>query len=216
MFSPKIVGCYTDLSRNFIKQSSLDAEMFARDDLAKSIAHELDRAGLNGTGQNAQPLGILQDSNVAVVSLGTDGAAPTWAALVDCESTVAGLNGDIEGQEACYIASPAAMGTLKTTPKTTAGYPVFIWENDSINGCPALHTRSLPSNLTKGYGTNLSAIVYGFFSEMIIAQWGGIDVLVDPYTGSSSGTVRVVALSDTDIHVRHEESFCTIVDCQTT
>jgi hypothetical protein len=59
-------------------------------------------------------------------------------------------------------------------------------------------------------------MVYGFFTEMIIAQWGGIDVLVDPYTGSSSGTVRVVALSDVDVNIRHAECFASIVDMVTT
>jgi HK97 family phage major capsid protein len=216
VFTPHICGCYTDLSRNFIKQSSLDAEMFARDDLAKSIAHELDRAGLNGSGEGAQPTGILQNSNVTVLPLGTNGGAPTWQAMVDMEATVAGQNADIAGETPVYIASPAAKGTMKTTAKTSAGYPVFLWEDDEVNGCAAMHTKSMPSNLTKGYGTNLSSLVYGYFSEMVIGQWGGVDVLVDPYTGSSSGTVRVVALCDIDIQVRHPESFCSIVDMVTT
>jgi hypothetical protein len=40
--------------------------------------------------------------------------------------------------------------------------------------------------------------------------------MVDPYTASTSGTVRVVALQDLDIAVRHPESFAAMKDALTT
>jgi HK97 family phage major capsid protein len=210
VFNPKICGAYTDLSRNFIKQSSLDAEMFARDDLAQSLAHEIDRAAFNGSGEGAEPCGLLQSSAIPVVPLGTNGAAPTWASLVEMETVVALASADIG--EMSYVMSPAAKGVLKTTPKTSAGYPVFMWEGAEVNGYPAFSSAAIPSDLTKGYGTGLSAVLFGNFNDLVVCQWGGIDILVDPYTGSSSGTVRVVALADTDINWRHAESFTKVVD----
>jgi HK97 family phage major capsid protein len=213
VFTPKICGGYTDLSRNFLKQSSLDAEMFARTDLAKSVAHELDRVGLNGSGANAQPLGILQNSNVTVVPLGTNGGAPTWTSIVGLEAAVAEKNADIG--PGAYVASPGVRGTMKVTPKTSAGYPVFLWEDEEVNGYPALATNAMPNNLTKGYGTGLGSIIFGIWETLCIGMWGGLDVLVDPYTGSSAGTVRIVTLADVDVELRYNEAFAVSTDIVT-
>jgi hypothetical protein len=43
-------------------------------------------------------------------------------------------------------------------------------------------------------------------------MWGGVDVLVDPYSLSTAGSVRVVCLLDTDIKFRNTESLAKIVD----
>ena len=49
----------------------------------------------------------------------------------------------------------------------------------------------------------------------MIGMWGSLDIMVDPYTGSTAGTVRVVALQDVDVAVRNIESFATMVDALT-
>jgi hypothetical protein len=74
----------------------------------------------------------------------------------------------------------------------------------------------MPSNLTKGSGSNLSAMIFGVWSELLIGQWSGIDILVDQYTGSNAGTVRVVAFHDCDFAVRHPESFAECNEIVTT
>jgi hypothetical protein len=61
-----------------------------------------------------------------------------------------------------------------------------------------------------------SAIIFGNFADLIIGMWGGLDLMVDPYTGSTAGTVRVVTLQDVDIAVRRAESFSAMVDALTT
>jgi len=68
-------------------------------------------------------------------------------------------------------------------------------------------SQQVPSNLTKGTGTNLSALIFGVWSDLLIGQWSGIDLLVDPYTGSNAATVRVTAFHDCDFAVRYPESF---------
>jgi hypothetical protein len=58
--------------------------------------------------------------------------------------------------------------------------------------------------------------MFGNFSDLVIGMWGTLDLLVDPYTGSSAGTVRVVTLQDVDVAIRNVESFATMVDALTT
>jgi HK97 family phage major capsid protein len=209
-FAPKTVGAFTDMSRKFINQSSISAEQFVRDDLAKVLALAIDRAALNGSGSGAEPQGILQNSGVATVALGTNGAAPTWAKIVELETVVAAANADLGALS--YVTNAKVRGVLKTTEKAaTTGQ--FVWRDDNtLNGYRANATNLIPSNLTKGSGTNLSAMIFGNWADLVIAMWGGLDILVDPYSASTSGTVRVVALQDVDVKLRHAESFAKSVD----
>ena len=73
-------------------------------------------------------------------------------------------------------------------------------------------SNNVPSNLSKGTGTNLSAIVYGNFSDLLIGLYGTLEILVDPYTDFAKGTTGIRALQSIDIAVRHPESFAAMKD----
>jgi HK97 family phage major capsid protein len=213
--APKSVTAFTDLSRKFIKQSSVSAENFARQDLATVIALELDRACINGSGSGAEPEGILQNSGIGSVALGTNGANPTNANMIELETKVAQNNADVGNL--AYVTNAKMRGYLKQKEKVS-GYPNYVWTESSstpVNGYRALVTNQVPSDLTKGTGTDLSAMIFGNWEDLLIGMWGGLDILVDPYTGSSSGTVRLVMFQDCDIKLRHDESFAAIVDAIT-
>ena len=98
-----------------------------------------------------------------------------------------------------------------------SGQNGFIWEGGDtpLNGYRAGVTNSVPGNLTKGDGTGLSAIIFGNFADLVIGMWGSLDLMVDPYSGSTAGTVRVVALQDVDVALRNAESFATFEDVLT-
>ena len=211
--SPKTVGAFTDISRKLLLQSSLDMEAFVRRDIATQIALEIDRAAIAGTGASNQPLGIINTSGIGVVIGGTNGAAPTWAHLVQLETLIASANADVGAM--AYLSNAKVRGKLKTTPKY-ADNSGFIWEDgNTVNGYPFQVSNQVPSNLTKGTSNNCSAILFGNWSDLIVGQWGTLDLMVDPYTHSTSGTVRVVALQDVDIAVRHPESFSAMLDALT-
>ena len=73
-------------------------------------------------------------------------------------------------------------------------------------------SNNVPSNLTKGSGTNLSAVIYGNFADLLIGLYGTLEILVDPYTDFAKGTTGVRALQTIDIAVRHAESFAAMQD----
>jgi HK97 family phage major capsid protein len=214
-FTPKTVGAYTDYTRRFLEQTSVAAEQFVRNDLMQVIARAVETAALNGSGSSNQPTGVGQNSNVTTVSIGANGGNPTWATLIGMESALATANADLG--RLGYIVNAKTRGYLKQAPKIGSTFPVFLWDGTEtpINGYPAGVTNILPSNLTKGSGTGLSMMLFGNWNDLLIALWSGVDLLTDPYTGSSTGNVRVVALQDVDINVRHPESFAKVVDVQT-
>ncbi len=215
--TPHTVGAFTDYTRKMLKQSSIDVESFVRTDLATVLALAIDLAALHGnhvTDAN-QPDGIAATSGIGSVAGGENGAAPTWAHIVQLETEVAQDNADV-GRVA-YITNAKVRGKLKVTPRVT-GTETMIWDNGAtpLNGYPALVSNQVASNLVKGgSGAVCSAIFFGNWGDLIIGMWGTLDVLVDPYTGSTSGTVRIVTLQDVDIAVRHAESFAAMLDALT-
>jgi hypothetical protein len=90
----------------------------------------------------------------------------------------------------------AMRGALKTAEKAS-NTAQFIYMDDEVNGYRAVVSNQVESN----------DLWFGNFSDLIIAYFSGLDLMVDPYTGSTSGTVRVVALQDVDVAARHGESF---------
>ena len=192
--SPKSLGAFTDITRQLMIQSSLDVENLVRNDLAASMAIAIDDAALEGSGSSGNPTGITNTSGINTVSL-SSAAAPTFAEMVSMESAVRvdnALVGDL-----AYIVHPTNYGTLKTTEKAT-NTAQFVAVNDEINGYKAVVSPQLTAN----------NYVFGNFSDLLVGMFGGLDVVVDPYTASSSGTVRIVALQSVDVAVRHAVSFC--------
>lgn len=213
--SPKTVGAFTDISRKLLKQSSISVENFVRGDLASILGIEIDRASLHGSGSSNQPTGVAATSGIGSVAGGTNGLAPTWAHIVALETEVAVDNADVGGLR--YITNPKVRGKLKSVAVGTDQR--MVWENNDtpLNGYPASVSSQVSSALTKGSSSGVcSAIFFGNWTDLFIGMWGTLDLLVDPYTGGTAGTVRVIALQDTDIAVRHPESFAAMLDALTT
>lgn len=211
--TPKTCGAFTDYSRKLMNQASIDIEAFVRNDLASIIAIQQDLAAIKGTGINGEPLGILNWPSVNVTALGVNGAAITHAGVVGLETQVMTANADIGAM--AYLTGPALYGALKTTPKTGAILEP-IWSDRTpdrpLNGYPCAISTQVPANLSKGTGVNLKALIFGVWSTLIIAEWGTVDIIVNPYVSSQTGNVRVSALMDTDINTRHQQAFSVIKD----
>ena len=213
---PRTVGAFTDISRKLLLQSSLDVESFVREDLAMVLGQEIQRVAINGSGTAPEPRGILNVAGIGAAVGGTNGLAPAWSHIVGLETEVAQDNADIGTLG--YLTNAKVRGKMKGVEKA-ANTGLYLWSESAstpVNGYRAEVTNAVPSNLTKGTSNGVcSAIIFGNFADLIIGMWGGLDLMVDPYTGSTSGTVRVVALQDVDVAVRHPESFAAMVDALT-
>jgi len=191
---PKNLGAFTDLTRQLMLQSSLDVEALIRDDLAQALALAIDKAGLEGTGLNGQPTGILSTTGVNTVTAFA-AAVPTFAEVVTLETAIAEDNA-LMGNLA-YILPASMYGGLKTKEKATGTAQFVVEPGNTINGYRAI----VSNQATAGN------LYFGNFADLLIGMWAGLDILVDPYTSSTSGTVRVVALQTVDVAVRHAVSF---------
>ena len=98
-------------------------------------------------------------------------------------------------------------GALKTTEKAPGTNGQMIWAEGStpVNGYDCAITNAVPSNL--GGQQNASALLYGNFNDIYVGLWGGVDILVDPFTGGAQGDLQIRVLQDMDVALRHKESF---------
>jgi HK97 family phage major capsid protein len=192
--TPKTLGAFTDITRLMMMQSSPDIEALIRNDLTTGIALAIDDGALEGSGSSGQPTGIKNTSGVNKPT-SFAAATPTFAEVVALETAVAEDNALLGNLS--YILPASMYGALKTAVKV-AGQAQFIVEpGGTINGYRAIVSNQVTSG----------DLYFGNFSDLLIGMYGGLDITVDPYTSSNTGTVRIVALQTVDVAVRHAVSF---------
>lgn len=191
--SPKTVGAYTDATRNLLMQGSPDVESLIRNDLAQALAIAIDLGALSGSGSSGQPTGVRSTSGINTKDFAA--TYPTFAEVVGMETEVAAdnaLNGNL-----AYIMNAAMYGALKTTAKAS-NTAAFVAEDGMVNGYKAIVSNQAAAG----------DVYFGNWSDVLIGMWGGLDIVVDPYTASTTGTVRIVAMQSVDVAVRNAVSFC--------
>jgi HK97 family phage major capsid protein len=210
--SPKHLAAYTEVGRTLVIQSSPAVDAWVGGDLRKALGTSLDAGAINGSGTSNEPTGILNQSGIGAVAMGTNGAIPDWDSLVDLIQEVAiddALNGRLG-----FLTNSKVVAKLRKTAKVSSTDSVMIMEKTgALLGYPLFESSNVPSNLTKGSGTDLSACLFSNFADLIIGSWGsGIDLLVDPYADSTKGLIRISAFLDCDVQIKHAESFASVQD----
>lgn len=180
-FTPKRLTAFIDVSKQFLLQDSVGAEEMLRNDIVKALSNKLEATILGDeAGDTKKPAGIFNGAGAADV---------TYSGTVDMEMALEDAN--VMG-EYCYVVSPKAKAALRKAKKGDNG---FVMEDGEVNGIKVLCTSA-----SKG-------VVLGNFSEYVIAQWGAIDLVIDPYTQAANGKVRLVINAYFDAKPRRSEAF---------
>lgn len=210
--TPKQLMGKRTYSKQLLVQTGGFSDRYVTEDLAAVHALEIDRAAMFGLGSSNQPKGIVNFSGIGAVACGTNGAAPVWGNLVDLETainTANALDGTLK-----YVTNAKGRGKLKQTLVASAAGSDMIWAKDNtVNGYEALSSNQVPANLVKGTsGAVCSAILFGNWRELLIAEWGALDLVTDPYSLADQGLVRVISTQLCDTNLRHVQSFAAILD----
>jgi HK97 family phage major capsid protein len=213
--TPKHAGGLVEVSRNMILQSSPDVEAILRDDLAALLARAADSVAIQGGGSN-QPSGILVNANTTSVTTGGNGGAITWAnviaaiASVELANAMTGSLGFLTNAKVTKSMST----TLKSTADTSSNFIISEPGENSLAGYPLAVSNLCPSNLTRGTGTNLSALIFGDWSQLLIGYWSAFDLLVNPYDSAaySKGNILVRGMATMDVQIRQPKAFAYIND----
>ena len=215
VMSPKRLQVLQGVTYDLMHQSSKALDDLIMEDFVKAHAVALDAAIFTGSGSSGQPTGVLAAANTNSIAIDTNGGPLTYALLVQMETEV-GIDNGLLDDTLAYVSNAKVQGKLKTIPQI-AGYPYYLMNDGKVNGYPFYMSNAIPSNLTKGSSEGVcSAAVFGNWSEVLVGSWGGLQIIVDPYTAKANGVLEISAAAYHDILVRTPAAFCKIVDITTT
>ena len=182
-------------------------EDILRADLGFILRQALDSAALVGGGAN-QPVGLLATAGVPVLPVATNGGPLTSDIAATMVGMVQGTNTDGTPTFLTNTKVKAAALKLKDAGNNPLGLPVVF------GGEPVIYSNQVPSNLTKGTGNGLSALIYGVWADLILAYWSAVDVVLNPYADSvaKKGGAYLHAFLDADVGIRHVDSFAVCKD----
>lgn len=186
--SPKRLTCFVDISKQMLNQSSSDVEAMLRSDIVNAISQKLESTILgDGAGTTNTPAGIF---NTVAPSAGVK----DYAGILKMEEA---FEGKTYGNKV-WIVSPSVKSALKAKDKGTDTGNYLI-QNGEMDGYKVICS----ANVAKDH------FVFGDFSDLVIAQWGSIDLTVDPYSQATNGKIRLVVNAYFDAKLRRTSSVAT-------
>lgn len=191
--TPKTVGAYTEVSRQLLLQSDPSAEAIVSNDLAAQVALAADLAVLNGGGTE-QPTGIIQTGGIGSVS----GTNLAYAGILEFQTDVAAAN--VIPQAGGYVTTPAVAGLLSARARF-ANTDTPLWSGNlwdaTMAGFPAMSSMQMPT----------ADMLFGDWSEVVVGEWGVLEVEVNPYANFAAGIIGVRAIYSMDVAVRRAAAF---------
>ena len=193
---PNRLAAKTVISKQLLIQSSFSVEAWVRSELENAVARAVDSAGIQGNSGNID--GILGTSGVSDI---TFGGAVTRAKLINLITKVAVENADVENMG--FLMNPIIKGELQNL-ETDSGSGLFVMDRaNELFGYKVGVSTLVPTNIS----STKTAVIFGNFADLIIGNWGGLDITVDPYTLADNSQIKVVINSFWDIKLKQPKSF---------
>lgn len=196
--TPHTLAAAVPITRRAMIQATPDMEALVRDDLIQVMALEMDRVGLNGDASGDAPNGLLDFAGINTVDFAAPqvgNAQPSWNEVVQMETEIASDDADVDGMQ--YVFNAAMRGNLKSRLDANGRRDPMMVDGE-VNGYRALVSNNAPAG----------GMLFGNWSDFIMAMWSGLDLTVDTATLAASGGVHLRAFQDVDFGARHVESFC--------
>ena len=184
--SPKKLISIVDMSAEAMNQNA-GLEAAIRRNMASSIAATWENALLSKADVTNAPESIFADA--AATS-----TAVTAAAFMDLESAVLGNNVPLEGARMAYLFDKDAYSSIRALLQTTGVAALWNPEDKRLNN----YYGFFSTNVGSGGTADKAHCLFGDFSRVHLATFGGIDLLYDPYTQADHGIGRLVATSLVD------------------
>lgn len=194
---PNNLGAYTEVTRQLMLQSTPDADAFVMEDLAAQLAVAIDTAILVGTGTE-QPQGIVGTASVGAVT----GTTLGLAGLIEAQTDVAGANA--LNANCRYVTTPAVAGLLSQRVRVASTDSVTLWKGNINDGMVEGYQAHTTNSMTA------ATAIFGDFSQAILAEWGVLEVDVNPYASFAAGITGIRAFYTCDVGVRVPGAFSVI------
>lgn len=206
---PKTIQATTGYDRQFLVQSTLDAESEIKSELGIEHGLLLDRSGLHGEGAANEPTGIYKAPDVNVRAVG---GIPDYADVVDSIGSVADDNA-LAGNLA-WVTTPLMAAKLKQIPEhDTLAVAKWLWEGTFLDGNMAGYRAFASNQVSKTMtgsedtGGAEHGAIFGNWNELLVGLFAGVEIIVDPFAKKKQGLIEVTSFQMADIALRHGESF---------
>ena len=143
--------------------------------------------------------GVSGPFMAATTKLTYAGEAPTYKEICSFVGAV-DATGIVPGTTAAFVMNNQMRAALKATPRGNGDRMVI--ENDMIDGVPVFVTE---------YATGIQ---FGYFSYMLVGQFGEANLVVDPYTLAKKNQVQVTLNAFFDIKAARNQAFGVLTKAQ--
>lgn len=173
--TPQRVGAGTSYSKQLLAQNEDALDSFLMADLGKSMALAVDNY-------------VLAQLYAGITEVdGTDIAVEELPFLM--EQALLDANVAVDGAK--FLVTPGVNRQFRRAP-LDAGSGMFASDRNDMIGYGAVRSTLLTADTA----------YFGDFSELLVAEWGGMDLIVDPYTGAQTNVVKIIANQHIDAVVR--------------
>lgn len=183
--SPLRVAANTKYSKQLILQGGAQVDAMISRELAAGINETIDKAVFAKAAASA---GTIVDKGDAALS-----SADVYA----MQKAVLAAGGDLS--RCAFVGSPTCLSVIKA--EAAVSNVSALVNNGLIDGYPTHFTPNLVDADAGGNG--LGAMLFGDFSlGMVLAFFGGIDLLVDPYSNAGTAQIALHVNKFYDVDVR--------------
>ena len=200
--SPKKLISIVNVSAEALVQNS-GIEAALRRNMAASVASTLENALLDTADVSNAPASIFADAAAGST------AAVSAASLLELETTVLGNGVQLEGARMAYLMDMDAYKLVKTLAQVDSVSPLYDNRDKTSNG----YFTFVSGNVAASGASGKEHVLFGDFSKVHIAQFGGLDILVDPFTNGGIGETRMIVTSLVDGDaVQNDTAFATLIE----
>lgn len=200
--SPKKLISIVNVSAEALVQNA-GIEAALRRNMAQSVAATLENALLDTGDVSNAPASIFADAAAG----STDPVSA--ASLIALETTVLGNGVQLEGARMAYLMDMDAYTAVKSAAQVSSVSPLYDNRDKTSNG----YFTFVSSNVAASGAASKDHVLFGDFSKVHIAQFGGLDILVDPYTDGGIGQTRMIVTSLVDGDaVQNDTAFATLIE----
>ena len=197
----KLISIVNVSAESMVQNAGIEAAL--RRNMAASVASTLENALLDTGDVSNAPASIFADAGA-----GSTGAL-TAATLTALETTVLTAGVQLEGARMAYLMDLDAYAKVKTEAQVSSVSPLYDPRDKTSNG----YFTFVSANVAASGAAGKEHALFGDFSKVHIAQFGGLDILVDPYTDGGIGQTRMIVTSLVDGDaVQNDSAFATLIE----
>lgn len=183
---PKRLSAYVDISKQLLAQDTIGVENAIRRDIVNALNDKLEATLFGAAAGDAEkPAGLFYNKTLTHVT--------NYGKLCDFEADLeeANVYGNMK-----YVLSPKAKAAFRQMIKGTNNTGM-VYENGEMEGIATYVTSNVASK----------KFLYGNFENLVIGSWGDIELVLDPYTQATKGTVRIVINAYFDMKPARDVAF---------